>query len=312
VSLLSLEFNDETNATKFYVNKLNIFDLINARVSTSDLTNALTYYALYSETYTKTISNSLFNGKLNNNTGTISTSIKNNGGEDVAIFYNTKDVNLKGNVNVFNDLAVYGTTILSNKLKIQCAGGGGNIRAVPAFDNAESSIGFYRYTDMREAEPNSMWVAGQNCWNNQGFSIGTPGRDSCFNIDSSGNVSIPYNLYVSGNLLVNGIIVDNERSLNPFWICGKVAANGTVLSNSRGKYSYTVNKNGTGSYTISPTNANFSDTNYIVNITCQVDNGYAHARVGSSSLGLSSFLVAVYVNNSLADCIFNFSVIYRY
>jgi hypothetical protein len=288
--LLSLEFNDETNATKFYVNKLNIFDLINARVSTSDLTTALTYYALYSETYTKTISNNLFNGKLNNNTGTISTSIKNNGGEDVAIFHNTKNVALKGNlsvnnnlsvlgysnlsdriimrsdgyngsircapnvdtgetsivfykyndmrfeaagdmwlmgqnswfksgytigtpvigaclniadngnVNVINNLSVNGTTVLTNKLKIQCAGGGGNIRAVPAFDNAESSIGFYRYTDMREAEPNSMWVAGQNCWNRQGFSIGTPTRDACLNIDSSGDVLIPYNLTVAGTL----------------------------------------------------------------------------------------------------------------
>jgi hypothetical protein len=310
VSLLSLEFNDETNATKFYVNKLNIFDLINARVSTSDLTNALTYYALYSETYTKTITNNLFNGKLNNNTGTISTSIKNNSSEDVAIFYNTKDVALKGNVNVFNDLSVYGTTVLSNTLKIQCSGGGGNVKVVPAFDSNESSIGFYRYTDMRAVDANTMWVAGQSCWNLEGFSIGTPTRDACFNIDSSGNVTIPYNLYVSGNLLVNGIIVDNERSLNPFWICGKVAANGTVLSDSRGKFAFTVSRSGTGMYVIRPTNANFSDTNYIVSVTCQVDGNNAHARISSSSISVSSFLVITYVNNAQSDCIFNFSVIY--
>jgi hypothetical protein len=203
VSLLSLEFNDETNATKFYVNKLNIFDLINARVSTSDLTNALTYYALYSETYTKTISNSLFNGKLNNNTGTISTSIKNNGGEDVAIFYNTKDVVLKGNVDVLNNLSVNGTSVLSNTLKIQCFGSGGNIRAVPSSDGGESSIGFYKYIDMRTTAFNDVWIVGQNCWDNEGFSIGTPGTNACLNIDSAGNVLIPYNLTVPGTLNSN-------------------------------------------------------------------------------------------------------------
>jgi hypothetical protein len=163
---------------------------------------------------------------------------------------------------------------------------------------------------MRAVDANTMWVAGQSCWNLEGFSIGTPTRDACFNIDSSGNVSIPYNLYVSGNLLVNGIIVDNERSLNPFWICGKVAANGTVLSNSRGKYSFTVVKTGPGAYAISPTNANVSDTNYIVNATCQVDGSHAHARINSASLSVSSFIVITYVGNVLSDCTFNFSVIY--
>jgi hypothetical protein len=213
-------------------------------------------------------------------------------------------------LSVSNSLSVLGNTTLSNKLKIQCAGGGGNIRVVPNFDSAESSIGFYRYTDMRENAANTMWVAGQNCWNLQGFSIGTPTKDACFNIDSSGTVSIPYNLNISGNLLVNGIIVDNERSLNPFWICGKVAANGTVLSSNRGKYLFTVTKNGTGTYLITPTNANFSDTNYIINVTCQVDSNHAHARINSASMSVSSFLIATYVNNVFADCTFHFSVIY--
>jgi hypothetical protein len=53
---------------------------------------------------------------------------------------------------------------------------------------------------MREADPNSMWLIGQNSWNLQGFSIGTPTRDACLNIDSAGNVLIPYNLTVSGTL----------------------------------------------------------------------------------------------------------------
>jgi hypothetical protein len=98
-------------------------------------------------------------------------------------------------------------------------------------------------------------------------------------------------------------------NISPFWICGKVASNGSVLS-SHGTYSFTVSKNGTGTYLIYPTNANFSNTNYIVNVSCQVDNAYAHARINTASLSTSSFLIATYVNNTLTDCTFNFTVVH--
>jgi hypothetical protein len=166
------------------------------------------------------------------------------------------------------------------------------------------------------------------------FTIGTNGVGSCLNINKEGWVDVPFyittqevmvdtlrarttefiniddNVVITGSLTVNGYVdagamVDH----NPFWLAGKVAANGTRLS-TRGRNQFTISKTGNGAYVINPTNANFSDTNYIINVTCQVDNGHAHARVGSSSVGLSSFLVATYVNNSLADCIFHFSVIY--
>jgi hypothetical protein len=45
-----------------------------------------------------------------------------------------------------------------------------------------------------------MLVAGMNCWVRSGYLIGTPVLNACLNIDSSGNVSIPYNLTVSGTL----------------------------------------------------------------------------------------------------------------
>jgi hypothetical protein len=118
----------------------------------------------------------------------------------VAVFHDDKGVDIKGDAVVFNNLSVYGTSLLSNKLTIACSDGGGNIRAVPSFDGAGSSIAFYRYTDMRDLAANDVWIAGQNNFNLQGFSIGTPTRDACLNIDSAGNVLIPYNLTVSGTL----------------------------------------------------------------------------------------------------------------
>jgi hypothetical protein len=74
------------------------------------------------------------------------------------------------------------------------------------------------------------------------------GRDR-ITINSNGVVNL------DGNLIINGTITDSTRSLNPFWICGKGAANGTVLSSNRGTYEFTCNKTGNGYYIISPTNA---------------------------------------------------------
>jgi hypothetical protein len=172
--------------------------------------------------YSKTTTDNLLNNKLNNNTGDVSTSIKNNNNEDVAIFHADKGVDIKGDAVVFNNLSVYGTTELSNKLKIECSGGGGNIRVVPANDNDESSIGIYRYTDMRENVAGAMWLIGQNCWNLQGFSIGSPGLDSCLHINNVGDVNISVALttpVISTDIIVSGIVrvSDNIETLGTIY-----------------------------------------------------------------------------------------------
>jgi hypothetical protein len=260
------------------------------------------------------------------------------------------------------------------------AGGGGAIRVIPTTDGLEASIGYYNFNDSRAVNAGEMWVSGINCWDKIGCSIGTSVKNSCLNINNSGDVMIPYSLTTSninanhitgssiickcdstdanlpceitmnrtiqngtlctafgvggstnrgafwyyngkyritinsngvvnidGNLIVNGTITDSTRSLNPCWICGTVAANGTVLSSNRGNYEFTCNKTGNGNYTSLPTNGNLPDTNYIINVTCQTDGAYATARINVNRTSVSSFNIITYVNNSAADCICSFS-----
>jgi hypothetical protein len=69
------------------------------------------------------------------------------------------------------------------------------------FNNVESSIGFYRYTDQRAAAAGDFWGIGQNNWGrSNSFNIGTPVKASCLSIGDGGNVAIPYNLIVNGDI----------------------------------------------------------------------------------------------------------------
>jgi hypothetical protein len=180
---------------------------VGTSISTSTLTATGDITA--ANLYSKTATNNLLNNKLNNNTGSVSTSIKNDINEDVAFFHADKGVDIKGDAVVYNNLSVYGTTELSNKLKIECNGVGGNITVVPSNDNGESCIVFYKYTDMRDSEANSMWVVGQNCWGYEGFSIGTPGLNNCLKINNVGDVNISVALttpIISTDIIVSGIV----------------------------------------------------------------------------------------------------------
>jgi hypothetical protein len=146
-------------------------------------------------------------------------------------------------LSVGTNLSVYGTSLFSNKLKIQCAGGGGSIRVVPNIDNTESSIGFYNYTDMRETIPNSvnnggaMWVVGQNCWGREEFSIGSAGLDSCIHINNVGDVNIPVALLtpIIDTTLITCVMVrirDNIETLGTVYSYVNVIylTNNTVLT----------------------------------------------------------------------------------
>jgi hypothetical protein len=95
---------------------------------------------------------------------------------------------------------------------------------------------------------------------------------------------------------------------SPFWIAGKIAANGTTVLTSRGRYGYTVSRNGAGYYTITP-DTPFLDNTYIVNLTCQVDGQNATARVVNASATTTSFAILAYNNNVATDQIVHFLVI---
>jgi hypothetical protein len=335
-----------------------------------------------STTYTMIQVNNLLNTKLNNSTGAVSTCIKHKYGTDVAMFYHnaSKDVELKGNCLIYIDLSVLTRSLFNKTLSTYViAGGGGAIRVIPSTDGLEASIGYYSLNDSRAVNAGEMWVSGISCWSKTGYSIGTSVKHSCLNINTAGDITIPYILNTSniivhnlngssivckcdntdadlpceitmnrtitngtlytafgvggstdrgafwyyngrdritinsngvvnidGNLIVNGTITNNTQSLNPFWICGKISANGSILFSNRGKYLFTCVKSGVGTYTISPTNDNFPDTNYIVNVTCQVDGASASARINSAAISTSSIIVITYVNNVTTDCIFNF------
>jgi hypothetical protein len=289
--------------------------------------------------YTKANTNTLLNGKLNNVISGSSLSVKNSSAVDVLVLWNnaSKDIEARGTFYVSNDLSVLKFSTLTNTMTVNALNGqGGTIRVIANNNGNESSVACYNYIDLRIASAGDAWVFGYNCWNapTNALSIGTPGKKSCLSIGVDGVVTLGYklrtpellvhtlrgngetritiddNVTITENLIVNGTITDNTRSLNPFWICGTVAANGTVVSSNRGKYGFTCHKTGNGYYIISPTNANCSDTNYIINITCQVDSTYASARINTGVMSVSSFAILTYVGNTAADCIFHFSVIY--
>ena len=83
---------------------------------------------------------------------------------------------------------------------------GGSIRIIPALDNNEASIGDYNRNDARYAVTGDAWICGVNCWDKQGYSIGTPVLNNCLNINISGNVDIPYGITTPA-LTVNGIYI---------------------------------------------------------------------------------------------------------
>ena len=66
----------------------------------------------------------------------------------MAVYSNnaTRDVELKGNCYVFNNLSVLSKTILGTTLTVKAAGYKGSVRCVPVVDSSESSHVFvYNY-----------------------------------------------------------------------------------------------------------------------------------------------------------------------
>ena len=82
---------------------------------------------------------------------------------------------------------------------------GGSIRIIPALDNNGASIGYYEYMDTRWTSVGDAWVCGVNCGDERVCTIATPVLNTCFNINLSGNVNIPYGL-ITPAITVNHIL----------------------------------------------------------------------------------------------------------
>ena len=123
-------------------------------------------------------------------------------------------------------------------------------------------------------------------------------------------ITLEDDVLITGNLVVNG-----SSNYKPYWIAGKVNTNGFILA-TQGRYTYiyiyifTSSRTSTGLYIVTPNGSTpFSDTNYIINISFQIEGANATGRIVNSSLSVSSFQIMTYVNNILADCSFHFTVL---
>jgi len=116
-----------------------------------------------------------------------------------------------------------------------------------------------------------------------------------------------YPLKTTINMSTGKYIMGLEPTYTPFYLAGKIAADGTIIAN-KGRYSFVVVKGATGSYNITPS-VNFDNTYFIVTATTQNDGATSYVRVNSSLLSVSNITFAMYVGGVSANCIFHFSVI---
>ena len=106
----------------------------------------------------------------------------------------------------------------------------GSIRCVPSVDSSESSLGCYKYTDIRFVVADDMWLMGGNSWFNNGYSIGTPVLGMCFNLGVTGSTTAPYKIQTPGiNVdIIRGHVADQITIDDDVIITG----NTTITSNS--------------------------------------------------------------------------------
>ena len=122
-----------------------------------------------------------------------------------------------------------------------------------------------------------------------------------------GSLGATGNIVSTGDLVITGSLTATNS--NPFWIAGKVAADG-VPYNSVGRHSFTSSKISTGQYAILPsTQKPFPNSHYIVQLTCQVDAANATVHLVNFGLSTTRFQLIIRLDGIAADCVFQFSVI---
>jgi hypothetical protein len=140
----------------------------------------------------------------------------------------------------------------------------GTIRAAPATNGGESSIGFYRNSDQSGNAAGDQWVLDQGSWGvgAGNFSIGTLARGQCLTIDATtGIVNSFYMLTIAGQ----------PAATRP-WVAGRfsgttVAGAVTLRANIGQQQSVTITRTSTvGEYNLSWTTAHPLGANYVMTV----------------------------------------------
>jgi hypothetical protein len=175
-------------------------------------------------------------------------------------------------------------TATATQVVARGSGIGGTVRAAPATNGNESSIGFYRNSDQSGSAAGDQWVLGQGSWGvgAGNFSIGTLARGSCLTINATtGIANLPYGLSVANQGLSTMLDAMKPHS------AGLIDTNGTVLRDN-GKYPFTVSRAGP-TYTVNlPVPYEFQ---YGVIATLDSPAVYAIVRYGNRTS--TSFTLAV-------------------
>ena len=214
---LELEFNPVDNTSKLKLNNVDIMQSISTNTVSEE---ALSLKADKSDTYPKAEINTAIltiNASLDNKCSTYAVDIQSKfkikatsdntlkiqkiSGSNVydclALVFdpidNTSVLKLN-NVDILQSISTAPTnTTFTERITMRAPNQyGGAIRVITAIDEGQASIGFYNWNDARWTTVGDAWVTGINCWDKQGYSIGTPVLNNCFNIGLDGNVSIDY------------------------------------------------------------------------------------------------------------------------
>ena len=92
----------------------------------------------------------------------------------------------------------------------------GNIHCIPNVDSQEAAIGFYKFVNKSVNALGDCWFLGRNLYddNSSKFSIACSALGSVFTVNTTGNVTIPFNLTVIGNITNNQITAINNEITN--------------------------------------------------------------------------------------------------
>ena len=84
----------------------------------------------------------------------------------------------------------------------QCYSDWGTIRCVPTITNNESSISFFKNSDLSINSTGDVWIIGRSLYNQNAnmFSIACNNVGNCLSIDTTGTTTINNNLNISGTI----------------------------------------------------------------------------------------------------------------
>jgi len=183
------------------------------------VSNGSTHYSIgldsaviNSRSYTKSESDVMINSVLN--TGAISKSFKSNANEDVMIFNNTKDVEIKGNMFITKDFSILGNSFISGDLQII-----NNKKIITSEISTKLLI------------VDSSGVIFKN----------TSSSD-ILKVFNSGTVLHSNDMIIRGNITIDGEATLNGKINSMYWVAAHCSSNGTVQI-QKGIHNLVVSKN---------------------------------------------------------------------